>query len=182
MIGKIGKMCIDYSQPRFWAMINLIKKKDQNLNDLWEHLKTQYIFENSSTKQSAFNCLKELDYTICKSVKKYSSYAKDSFTEHTDIALRVKHFVILKLFNRLESFFLTYFTIFDKQAKRNKMLLKLHKLLRNLKNVKFRIKQDFVTVANFIFRGKKLQQKKPKIKKKKNDFHTVSGNAGIKIC
>lgn len=63
---------------------------------------------------------------------------------------------------------MTYLTIINEQARRNKLFLKLDELLKNLKNKKFWAKQDIVAITNIISKAKKVEQsiKLLKVKKK----------------
>ena len=73
------------------------------------------------------------------------------------MALIVEQIVILKLLNGLSSFFSTYLTILNKQARRDKKFPKLDDLLKNLEDEEARMRQDSIAVANLVFKNKKNQ-------------------------
>ncbi len=74
------------------------------------------------------------------------------------MTLSIKQVVLLKLLNGLESSFSTYCTILNEQARRNKSFLKLDGLLKNLEDEESCIRQESVTVSNFISKAKKVNQ------------------------
>ena len=74
------------------------------------------------------------------------------------MTLSIKQVVLLKLLNGLESSFSTYWTILNEQARRNKSFLKLDELLKNLEDEESCIRQESVTVSNFISKAKKVNQ------------------------
>lgn len=70
----------------------------------------------------------------------------------------IEQVIFLKLLNKLRTFFSTYLTIFNKQARRDKLFPKLDKLLKNLEKEESWVRQDTVAIANVISKAKKIDQ------------------------
>ena len=127
IVGRIGKMCTYYLQQEFFAMKDLSKSEFLMPQDFRDNLKTQYTFKNWSTKSSAFNRLEKLDYTTYKLIEEYRSSAQVIFAELTNMTLSIEQIDLLKLLNRLRSFFSTYSNILNKPAIEDKSFHKLYK-------------------------------------------------------
>lgn len=74
---------------------------------------TLYTLKNSSAKWNVLNCLEQLDYTTCNSIKEYGSNIRDISVKHINMALTIEQVIILTLLNRLGSFVSTYPTIIN---------------------------------------------------------------------
>ncbi len=157
VVGKIGKIRPDDVQQEFLAMKDYTKNEAWTLKALWEYMKTQYTLKNWSAKWGTFNRFEKLDYSRRKSIEEYRSNACDIFAEITNMALTVEQIIILKLLNGLGSFFSTYLTILNKQARKDEKFSKLDNFLKNLEDKKAQMRQDSIAVAHLVFKNKDNQ-------------------------
>ena len=162
-------------------MKNLASDQLWDPKDLWTHLKTWYTLKNWSAKWATFNRLEEIDYEKCKSIEEYRSFIRNIKTEITDISLTVKQIVTLKLFNRLGTSFSTYFTIFNKQARREDKFPGVDDLLKNLKDKESRMRQDLTVTAN-VLKAKKAKKTSSGKESKENKCYRYGNDYSGKKC